>query len=135
MSQTSAQTTSPSTLPYAVLQIQGADAQSFLQGQFTNSLERLKPLKPLSDSPSVYQRNGYCSAKGRLLAIGRCWQPVAEVYRLLVPEEIAEALIKRLRMFVLRAKVTIERADVQVYGLQSTAWARQTTEPGLHDLV
>ena len=132
MSQTSAQTTSPSTLPYAVLQIQGADAQSFLQGQFTNSLERLKPL---SDSPSVYQRNGYCSAKGRLLAIGRCWQPAAEVYRLLVPEEIAEALIKRLRMFVLRAKVTIERADVQVYGLQSTAWARQTTEPGAPALL
>jgi folate-binding protein YgfZ len=118
MSSTSSQTTSPTPLPYAVLQIQGADAQSFLQGQFTNSLERLKPL---SDGPSVYQRNGYCSAKGRLLAIGRCWQSAGDAYRFLVPEEIAEALIKRLRMFVLRAKVSIERADVQVYGLQSKA--------------
>jgi folate-binding protein YgfZ len=125
MSSTSAQTTSPPTLPYAVLQIQGADAQSFLQGQFTNSLDRLKPL---TSGPSVHQRNGYCSAKGRLLAIGRCWQPAADVYRLLVPEEIAEALIKRLRMFVLRAKVTIERADVRVYGLQTPA-SVQTASP------
>lgn len=125
MSSTSSQTTRLPTLPYAVLQIQGADAQTFLQGQFTNSLERLKPL---TSGPSVYQRNGYCSAKGRLLAIGRCWQPTADVYRLLVPEEIAEALIKRLRMFVLRAKVSIERADVRVYGLQTPASA-QTASP------
>ena len=127
MSSTSSQNTSPAPLPYAVLQIQGADAQRFLQGQFTNSLDRLKPL---SDGPSVYQRNGYCSAKGRLLAIGRCWQPTAEVYRLLVPEEIADALIKRLRMFVLRAKVTIERADAQVYGLQTPASAKTASPSG-----
>jgi tRNA-modifying protein YgfZ len=127
MSSTSSPTASPPTLPYAVLQIQGADAHSFLQGQFTNSLDRLKPL---TGGPSVYQRNGYCSAKGRLLAIGRCWQPEADVYRLLVPEEIAEALIKRLRMFVLRAKVTIERADVQVYGLRTPASAQAGSPAG-----
>jgi len=126
MSSTSSQTTSPSPLPYAVLQIQGADAQTFLQGQFTNSLSKLQPL---TGQPTAYQRNGYCSAKGRLLAIGRCWQTAADAYRLLVPEEISEALIKRLRMFVLRAKVTIERADFQVYGLQSTASVPQTSEP------
>lgn len=127
MSSTSSQATSPPALPYAVLQIQGADAHSFLQGQFTNSLDRLKPL---TGGPSVYQRNGYCSAKGRLLAIGRCWQPEADVYRLLVPEEIAEPLIKRLRMFVLRAKVTIERADVQIFGLRTPASDRVASPAG-----
>lgn len=124
MSSANAATASPSPLPlpYAVLTVQGADAHSFLQGQFTNSLDRLKPV---SAEPTPYQRNGYCSAKGRLLAICRCWQSATDAYQMLVPQDIADGLVKRLRMFVLRAKVTIERSDAQVYGLQSPASADQ----------
>ncbi len=109
-------TTNPPLLPYTVLDIRGEDAQAFLQGQFTNSLAKLQPLS--SDGRAVYQRNGYCSAKGRLLAIFRCWLAEPGVYRLLVPTDLADALVKRLRMFVLRAKVSIERSAAQVYGLQ-----------------
>jgi folate-binding protein YgfZ len=123
MSQASS-TTNASPLPYTVLDIRGEDAQAFLQGQFTNSLTKLKPLS--SDGQTVYQRSGYCSAKGRLLAIFRCWQAEPGVYRLLLPTDLADALAKRLRMFVLRAKVTIERSAAQVYGLQ---------QPGAGSLV
>jgi folate-binding protein YgfZ len=115
MSQASS-TPNPPVLPYAVLDIRGDDAQSFLQGQFTNSLAKLEP--PSADGTTRYQRSGYCSAKGRLLAIFRCWQTAPNAYRLLVPADLADALVKRLRMFVLRAKVTIERSVAQVYGLQ-----------------
>jgi folate-binding protein YgfZ len=115
MSQASS-TTNASPLPYTVLDIRGEDAQAFLQGQFTNSLTKLTPLS--SGGQVVYQRSGYCSAKGRLLAIFRCWLAEPGVYRLLLPTDLADALVKRLRMFVLRAKVTIERSAAQVYGLQ-----------------
>lgn len=51
------------------------------------------------------QVNGYCSPKGRMLASF----PLARTaeYLLVLPADIAPALVRRLRMFVLRAKVAV----------------------------
>lgn len=100
-----------------VLQFQGADAVSFLHAQVSNDLEHLA-----SDRACIA---AYCTAKGRSLATMVLWREQDETVYALVRRDLSEALIKRLRMFVLRSKVTISLAELQVYGVadQSTAQA------------
>lgn len=86
-------------LEWVALSVAGPDAASFLHGQFTNDVAGL--------AVGAVQYNGYCSPKGRMLANF----PLARIkdteYQLVVPADIAPALIRRLRMFVLRAKVAV----------------------------
>ncbi len=100
-----------------VLQFQGADAVSFLHAQVSNDLEHLA-----ADRACIA---AYCTAKGRSLATMVLWREQDETVYALVRRDLSEALIKRLRMFVLRSKVTISLAELQVYGVadQSAAQA------------
>jgi len=93
----------------AVVSMAGADACSFLHGQLTQDVQNLKP--------GQASLAGYCTAKGRLLATCVIWQAQADAYLALVRADLADALVKRLRMFVLRAKVSITRSPLQVWGL------------------
>ena len=94
-------------LPFTVLEIAGPDSAAFLLSQLTNQLP----------DPGQHQLQGYCSAKGRLLAIFRLWSPAADRHLAIIPTELADQTAKRLRLFVLRAKVTITLADLSVRGL------------------
>lgn len=94
---------------YAVLEITGDDAQAFLQGQFCNDIMQV--------SSTHAQITGYCTPKGRLLAL-----PIAVGFdlgfRLLVPQSVKNTFVKRLSMFVMRAKVTIrELSDRRCVGV------------------
>lgn len=97
------------TLPhYVVLDATGPDALTFLQGQFSNDLQALG---------STQAGFGvYCAANGRMLASALVWQHDSQTISLLVHQSLAEFLLKRLRMFVLRAKVTLSQRDAVVYG-------------------
>lgn len=86
-------------LDWTALSVTGADAASFLHGQFTNEVAGL--------AVDAVHYNGYCSPKGRMLATFPLARTGATEFLLVVPADIAPALISRLRMFVLRAKVTI----------------------------
>lgn len=79
-----------------LLRFEGADAQSFLQGQLTNNVAAL------DDTRSQYA--GYCTPKGRLLAAFLLWRHDGAYY-MVVPRELCEPLRKRLSMYILRAKV------------------------------
>jgi len=81
-----------------VIDITGADAKSFLQDQVCNDLTTF--------SENELQINGYCNPKGRLLAVFTVYAH-EDGYRLVLPEGIAEAFVKRLQMFVMRAQVSI----------------------------
>ena len=85
-----------------VINVSGGDAVDFLQGQFCNDLSAV--------SGDRAQLSGYCTPKGRLLAL-----PVVvgteSGFLLLVPDSVSEAFVKRLSMFVMRADVTIEIKD------------------------
>ncbi len=94
---------------FAVIVAEGPDAQTFLQGQLTNSL--------LSLGPEHHQLTGYCSAKGRLLAIAQAWRMAPDAYALLLPAEIAPAICKRLGMFVLRAKARLSLVPADIAGI------------------
>ena len=81
----------------ALITVSGADRFTFLQGQLTNDITKLgDKLMPA----------GYCSPKGRLLATPRLFQN-GETIDMIVAASNADYLVKRLRMYVLRSKVTL----------------------------
>ncbi|HUP96856.1 MAG TPA: folate-binding protein [Usitatibacter sp.] len=90
-------------LPHnALIEVSGDDATAFLHAQFTNDVQALEE--------DGTQWNGWCSAKGRLLATFLLVRRPGG-YLLVLPAEIAAAFTKRLGMFVLRSKVKIRDAS------------------------
>ncbi len=81
-----------------LLRAAGEDAEKFLHGQFTNRVEGIGGAVRLA---------GWCDGRGRLHAVLRVWAE-ADGLRLLLPAEIADRFLKRIRMYVLRARVTLE---------------------------
>jgi folate-binding protein YgfZ len=91
-----------------VLRFTGDDRVTFLQGQVTNDVTKLT---------GSLMTAGYCSPKGRLIATMRLWADDDAIYAI-VPTEQAPALLKRLKMFILRSKVSVELLnDARVVGL------------------
>ncbi len=82
----------------SLLKFSGADTISFLQGQLTNDLNMLD---------GRWQFSGYCSPKGRLLALFQLWRENDDIYAL-IDSSLLESTVKRLRMYIMRSKVTIE---------------------------
>jgi hypothetical protein len=91
-----------------LIAVSGADATQFLQGQLTNDLGTLTPTRT--------QLSAHCSPKGRMLANFRVLRFGDLVY-LQLPRSTAGALVKRLSMFVLRSKVTVEEASDRMVGI------------------
>jgi folate-binding protein YgfZ len=102
-----------------VLSASGVDAVDFLHGQLTQDVRGLN-----ADAAALA---GYCTAKGRLLATLVIWRPLVDVQgdteaprvQALVRADAAAPLLKRLGMFVLRAKVSLAIAPLQVAGVWS----------------
>jgi tRNA-modifying protein YgfZ len=95
---------------WGVIIARGADAASFLQGQLTQSVTDL----------DVGQAclAGYCSAKGRLMASFVIWRTGVQEFYLACSADLLPATLKRLRMFVLRAKCELLDASAthEVWG-------------------
>ena len=87
---------------YGLIAAQGEEARDFLQNQFSNDM------RLVSDSAS--QISAYCTPKGRMMAAFRIFQR-GETFYLRLPREILEPTLKRLRMYILRSKVTLEDAS------------------------
>lgn len=93
-------------LGWGMLRVAGDGALTFLQGQLSSDVGSL--------APGEGQYWSYNSPQGRMLANGVLWrspadEPEAGIVMLLAAD-LAEAIRRRLAMFVLRARVTI--ADV-----------------------
>ena len=84
-----------------LIRVTGADAVVFLQGQFSNDVRALG---------HSHQLHAYCNAQGRMLGLMRACARGEAIY-LQTGAALIEALVKRLRMFVLRSKVTLEPAE------------------------
>ena len=84
------------------LEARGADAEAFLHAQLSRTVADLDPTSaPLA---------AWADPRGRVRALLRvCRLP--ERWLLVTPRDGADELLKKLRMFVLRSKVTLERAD------------------------
>lgn len=109
---------------FGLISATGPEARTFLNGQLTNDVLKL--------AENSVQLDGYCTAKGRLLASFIEW-PVADGIHLAVAADLATPIAKRLSMFVLRAKLKI--ADVSAHhialGIQGAGVAVALGQLGL----
>ncbi len=94
--------------PQGLIKVSGEDAPDFLQNQFSNDIREI--------SPELSQLNAWCNAKGRILASLRVFQ-VADDYFLQLSSDLLDATLKRLRMFVLRSRVTLEDVSNEWAGI------------------
>jgi tRNA-modifying protein YgfZ len=86
--------------PLAAMRVAGPDAATFLHGQFTSDVAAL--------AVGTAQYSAWCSPKGRMLANFLLLRTEATTFELLLPAPMIDAMRKRLTMFVLRSKLTIE---------------------------
>ncbi len=95
----------------AVLQATGPDTASFLHGQLSQDIQHLDATQA--------RLAAYCSAKGRMLASAIALRPDAETVWLLCDASVLPPLLKRLSMFVLRAKTRLSDGQnaMRVLGL------------------
>jgi folate-binding protein YgfZ len=120
---------------WGVIRASGADAASFLHGQLTQDVLHL--------DEAHARLAGYCSAKGRLLASFVMWRRGPEEILLACSADLLPVVLKRLSMFVLRAKCKLADASAEwpLWGLAGDAagaapaggWARSTS--GAADLL
>lgn len=87
---------------FGLIEVRGEDAADFLQGQFSSDVR-------LVDAGHS-QLSAYLNPKGRMLASFRIFQR-HDAYYLRLPESMLEATLRRLKMFVLRARVELEDAS------------------------
>lgn len=84
-----------------LIAVSGDEGAAFLHNQLTNDVLHLEA--------GEMRLSGYCSPKGRLLAILSMWRS-ADAVMLQLPREIQASTRQRLQMFVLRSKAKL--ADV-----------------------
>jgi folate-binding protein YgfZ len=81
-----------------VIEVAGADAPKFLQGQATCDI------LALDDTTSSL--GAFCTAKGRVLAVFRAFRRDDRIY-LVLPRSLVADIAKRLSLYVLRSAVTL----------------------------
>jgi folate-binding protein YgfZ len=91
---------------WGVIRAAGPEAAAFLHSQLTQDVERLEL--------GVARLAGYCSAKGRLLASFTIWRPAADEVLLACSADLLAPTLKRLSMFVLRAKCKLSDASAEL---------------------
>ena len=107
----------------AQLEASGDDARAFLHNQFTSDINHLPA--------EAAQHAGWCSAKGRMQASFLVWQQAGS-FRLLLAADLVEFTLKRLPMFILRAKVRLSACSDRVsLGLAGAQAAEALADAGL----
>lgn len=102
-----------------VIRASGDDARQFLHAQLSNDVEHLEP--------DNWRLAAYCSAKGRALAVLRLFEATDHSLYIILSREIIDATLKRLRMFVLMSRVTLEDISDQVHVIASSGPAATAT--------
>jgi tRNA-modifying protein YgfZ len=84
-----------------VISVHGKDAVAFLQGQFSNDINAV--------DEGHSQLSAYCTPKGRVLGLFRLFRR-GDTFYLRLPLDTLDAVVERLRRYVLRAEVMLEDA-------------------------
>lgn len=114
---------------WGVIRASGAEARKFLQGQLTQDMDDV--------AEGQARLAGFCSAKGRLQASFVVWQRGAEEFLLACSADLLATTLKRLSMFVLRAKCKLTDAsgELPLWGVvgaaeleQMAVWSRRSVD-------
>ena len=103
---------------WGLIRVSGPDARSFLHGQLTQDVLQL--------SPGRAALAGYCSPKGRLLATFVAWIDRGDDVLLACSADVLPATLKRLSMFVMRARCKLADAshELETWGVAGPASLR-----------
>jgi folate-binding protein YgfZ len=82
----------------AIIEISGADAESFLNAQFTSNIKR--------QSEHQLQFSAWCNPKGQVKTTFYIYRHADNFY-ILLPEELKVSFLKQLGMYILRADVRL----------------------------
>jgi folate-binding protein YgfZ len=112
-----------------VIRITGADAANFIHNQLTQDFLLLPP--------NHARLAAFCSAKGRMQASFVGFKPDADTVLLVCSQDLLAATLKRLRMFVLRAKAVLDdaSADFALFGCLWPIASTPTAEPAAWTLT
>jgi len=114
-----------SALPHlGVIRVEGEEAAKFLQGQLTQDFVLL--------GPSQARLAAFCTAKGRMQASFIGFQRSPDEILLVCSRDILAATLKRLSMYLLRAKAKLSdaSADFALFGLTGTALVANGVDAG-----
>jgi hypothetical protein len=89
-------------LHLGAIRVSGQDAGDFLHNLTTNDVHKLRQ--------GTAQYNGFCTAKGRMLASFLVWREEAD-YLLYVSRDLHAGILKKLGLYILRSKVRIADAS------------------------
>ena len=106
----------------AIIEARGADTDAFLQGQLSNDIRAL--------APDRAQLSSYNSAKGRMLAVLTLSRRDGGI-DIELPRGLIEPVARRLRMFVLRSKLTLTPSADAMLGLVGDGAADALAQAGL----
>ncbi len=103
-----------------VIRAQGEDAASFLQGQLTQDMVQMKP--------GEARLAALCSPKGRMLASFVACRVAADEFWLVCSRDLLAKTLKRLSMFVLRARLKLSDAsdELALHGMIGAAASAAT---------
>ncbi len=106
-----------------LIEVKGDDAESFLQNQLTNDIRNV--------TETHHQASAWCSPKGRIIANFRVFKN-ADAFYLSLSADLLEHVIKKLRMYVMMSKVTLE--DV-TDSLVHFSYAGEGADDHLHEIL
>ena len=107
-----------------VIQVEGEDAAKFLHGQLTQDFSLL--------GMTEARLAAFCSAKGRMQASFIGFKTSPTHILLICPTDVLAATMKRLAMFVMRAKAKFSdvSTEMSVYGLAGNAIEKVASTEG-----
>ena len=110
--------------PLGVIRVEGADAATFLHGQLTHDFALL--------GMSEARLAAFCTSKGRMQASFIGFKRAPEEILLVCQRDLLPAVLKRLSMFVMRAKARLSDAsdEYRICGLAGSAVTPFGDAPG-----
>ncbi|WXU00666.1 MAG: tRNA-modifying protein YgfZ [Catillopecten margaritatus gill symbiont] len=101
------------------LKVSGADAQSFLQGQLSNDIDKIVE--------GAWQLNAYCQHQGRIIAL--MWVgKQGDDFLLDFAMDLYEVVKNRLTMFALNADIIFTQIEAQTASIEAAQVTLATTE-------
>lgn len=91
---------------FAEIEVRGRDAASYLHAQLANDIQAIEP--------GQWRFGSYCQVDGRVQSLMLCARIEPDIFRLLLPEDNAAEVEKRLTMYKVRAQCTIRSTPVSI---------------------
>lgn len=96
---------------YRLIEIAGADAEKYLQGQLTADVTKL--------NIGEHTLTCHCDPKGKMSALFRLYRAAAEQFFIVIRAELLPEALTQLKKYAVFSKVTFTELDTPLFGVAS----------------